>query len=298
MYRDTVRDYWRGIDKTLGEFAHRFTGSSDLYQDDGRRPTASINFITAHDGFTLHDLVSYNEKHNEANGEDNKDGEDYNRSWNHGAEGPTDDPEINRVRARQKRNFLATLFLSQGVPMLLAGDETGRTQQGNNNAYCQDNEISWLDWEHNDEDLLDFTRRLIRFRMDHPVFRRRRWFQGQPIHSADLGDIAWFTPQGKEMTEKNWDEEASKSLAIFLNGKGIRSKGPRGETVTDDSFHLFFNAHSETVTFTLPPINHSKRWTKVIDTNESFLSDSEMQYSEDSRISVAARSLVVLRHAE
>lgn len=214
-YRDCVRDYWRGVDQTLGELAYRFTGSSDLYERSGRRPFASINFITAHDGFTLHDLVSYNEKHNEANGENNRDGESYNRSWNCGVEGSTEDPKINELRSRQKRNFLATLFLSQGVPMLLSGDERGRTQKGNNNAYCQDNEISWLDWSRTDWTLLEFTQQLIQFRKKHPIFRRRHWFHGRPIHGSNIFDIEWFTVKGKEMSEEDWNTGYAKSLGVF-----------------------------------------------------------------------------------
>jgi glycogen operon protein len=202
-YRDCVRDFWRGEDQTLGELASRFTGSSDLYENTSRLPYASINFITAHDGFTLNDLVSYNEKHNEANGEENRDGESHNRSWNCGAEGPTDDPDVLHLRDRQKRNFLATLLLSQGVPMLLGGDEIGRTQDGNNNAYCQDNEITWFNWENIDEDLFAFCQRLIRYRQEHPVFRRRGWFQGRPIHSSEVKDIAWFTLEGDPMREED-----------------------------------------------------------------------------------------------
>jgi glycogen operon protein len=221
-YRDCIRDYWRGADSMLAEFGQRFTGSSDLYQGDYRRPTASINFVTAHDGFTLHDLVSYNEKHNEANGENNQDGDSHNRSWNCGAEGLTTDPAIVALRKQQKRNLLTTLFLSQGVPMLLAGDELGRTQRGNNNAYCQDNEISWVNWAAADEDLLAFTRKLIQLRKNHPVFCRRRWFQGLPIKGSGVEDIAWFLPEGTEMTEENWSHDFAKSLAVFLNGKALR----------------------------------------------------------------------------
>ncbi len=220
-YRDTVRDYWRGGDQTLNEFAYRFTGSSDLYETSGRRPSASVNFVTAHDGFTLRDLVSYNEKHNEANGEDNRDGESHNRSWNMGAEGETDDPEILAARARQQRNFLATLLLSQGIPMLLGGDEIGRTQQGNNNGYCQDNEVSWYDWEYVDAGLHDFTQRLIHIRRDHPVFSRRRWFQGQPHHGKGLHDIGWFKPDGELMSDEEWAVGFAKSIGVFLNGDAI-----------------------------------------------------------------------------
>ena len=241
-YRDTVRDYWRGQDQTLAEFASRFTGSSDLYESSGRRPLASINFVTAHDGFTLRDLVSYNEKHNEANGEGNADGESHNRSWNMGVEGETDDPAIKVARRRQQANFLATLFLSQGVPMILAGDEMGRTQRGNNNAYCQDNEVSWVDWRDVDEALLAFTRRLIWFRRAHPVLLRRRWFQGRPHHGSGVSDIGWFKPDGLEMSEDEWAAGFSKSLGVFLNGRAIPSRGPRGERILDDSFYVIFNA--------------------------------------------------------
>jgi glycogen operon protein len=227
-FRDCIRDYWIGADSMLGEFGQRFTGSPDLYQDNYRKPTASINFITAHDGFTLNDLVTYNEKHNDANGEDNNDGESHNRSWNCGVEGPTDDPEINKLRDRQKRNLLTTLFLSQGVPMLVAGDEIGRTQHGNNNAYCQDNEISWLNWDEADNDLLAFTQKLIKLRKDHPVFRRRRWFQGRPVKGKGLEDIAWFLPEGTEMEDENWNHDFARSLGVFLNGQGIHSLGPKG----------------------------------------------------------------------
>lgn len=265
-YRDCMRDYWRGADSMLGEFAQRFTGSSDLYAEDGRRPTASINFITAHDGFTLADLVSYNEKHNEANGEGNKDGESYNRSWNCGVEGPTNDPGILALRRQQQRNFLTTLFLSQGVPMLLAGDELGHTQQGNNNAYCQDNEISWINWEKADKELLAFTQKLIALRHDHPVFRRRRWFMGRPIHGAGVEDIAWFLPNATEMTEEHWQHDFAKSLMIFLNGKGIPTPSFKGDKIIDDNFLLLFNAHSGPVNFRIPIERYGGRWQKIIHT--------------------------------
>ncbi|MBI4498943.1 MAG: glycogen debranching protein GlgX [Chloroflexi bacterium] len=299
-YRDTVRDYWRGIDETLGEFAYRLTGSSDLYGGTGRRTAASINFVTAHDGFTLHDLVSYNDKHNEANGEDNRDGERHNRSWNSGVEGPTDDPEVNALRDRQKRNFLATLLLSQGIPMVLGGDEFGRTQGGNNNDYCQDNETSWFDWDHRDLDLLEFTRRLIQLRREHPVFRRRRWFQGRPIHGAGVSDIAWFTPDGTQMEEEHWGEGYAKSLGVFLNGKGITTPDARGERIIDDSFYLLFNAHYEPLTFTLPPDEWGSWWTVVLDTAEARLLPEEGSRicGAGSDVLVAARSLVVMRGVE
>ncbi|HEY1005999.1 MAG TPA: glycogen debranching enzyme GlgX, partial [Sphingobacteriaceae bacterium] len=265
-YRDCIRDYWRGEDSVLAEFAERFTGSSDLYMDDFRRPTASVNFVTAHDGFTLHDLVAYNEKHNEANGEENRDGESHNRSWNCGAEGETDDPGIQELRQRQKRNFLTTLFLSQGIPMLVAGDELGKTQAGNNNAYCQDNEISWINWQQADQELLDFTRSVIRLRRQHPAFRRPRWFRGKPVKGAGLDDIVWFLPSGKEMGEDNWNHDFAKSLAIFLNGKGLQTVNEEGMNIEDDHFYLIFNAHSEELEFTLPPEPYCKEWTLVLDT--------------------------------
>ena len=265
-YRDSTRDFWRGTDQTLAEFGSRFTGSSDLYQGTARRPYASVNFITAHDGFTLRDLVSYNDKHNEANGEENRDGESHNRSWNSGAEGPTDNPEVVTLRNRQVRNFLATLFLSQGVPMLCGGDEIGRTQGGNNNAYCQDNEISWYDWEQADERLLGFTRDLVRLRSEHPVFCRRRWFQGRPIRGTDVSDIGWFTPGGTEMSDADWQAGFAKSLGVFLNGDAIPTLDERGERVVDESFYVMFNAHSEPLEFVLPESKWGEHWIIALDT--------------------------------
>ncbi len=267
-YRDTVRDFWRGEPATLGEFASRITGSSDLYQDDGRRPYASINFVTAHDGFTLNDLVSYNEKHNEANGEGNRDGADDNRAWNCGAEGPTDDEKINDLRARQRRNLLATLLLSQGVPMLLHGDEMGRTQQGNNNGYCQDSELSWVDWSlaERNADLVDFTSAVIEMRHNHPVFRRRRFFAGRPIRRGEeLRDIAWFTPGGEEMSEQDWESGFGRSIMVFLNGDAIGDLDRRGERVTDDSFLMCFNAHDDDIEMTVPAAGYGEAWTVVVD---------------------------------
>jgi glycogen operon protein len=251
-YRDGVRDYWRGAEWTLADFAWRFTGSSDLYGFAGRRPLASVNFITSHDGFTLADLVSYDHKHNEANGEANRDGDDNNRSWNSGVEGPTDDLEIVQLRQRRARAMLTTLLLSQGVPMLLGGDEIGRTQQGNNNAYCQDNEISWYDWDDVDNDMLAYTQRLIQIRKNHPVFRRRRWFEGRSVIGSDRNDIAWYNTDGSEMSDDAWRRGYAKSLAIYLNGRGIPTTDERGERVLDDSFLVLFNAHSEPVQFTMP----------------------------------------------
>ncbi|MCP2258204.1 glycogen operon protein [Streptoalloteichus tenebrarius] len=268
-FRDTVRDFWRGEPETLAEFASRITGSSDLYQDDGRRPYASVNFVASHDGFTLTDLVSYNEKHNEDNGEDNLDGHDDNRSWNCGAEGPTDDAVVLELRTRQRRNLLATLFLSQGVPMLLHGDEFGRTQHGNNNAYCQDNELSWLDWSlaAKNEELLAFTRSLAELRRAHPVFRRRRFFRGRPLRRNDeLRDIAWFTPSGEEMTEQDWECGFGRSVSVFLNGDGIPDVDRLGRRVTDDSFLLCFNAHDGAIDFVMPDVEYGDEWTVVLDT--------------------------------
>ncbi len=269
-YRDTVRDYWRGEPATLPEFASRLTGSSDLYETSARRPVASVNFVTCHDGFTLADLVSYDVKHNEANGDNNADGTNDNRSWNCGAEGPTSDPAIRELRARQVRNFLVTLFCSQGVPMLLAGDELGRTQRGNNNAYCQDNEISWVEWSGVGESggLLELTRALSALRRDHPVFRRRRFFSGQPAgpDGSALRDIIWLTPAGSEMTLSDWGSAFARSLGVFLNGDAITEPGPRGEAITDLHFLLLFNAHSEPVSFALPGPDLAPGWEVVVDT--------------------------------
>ncbi|MGW3961785.1 glycogen debranching protein GlgX [Amycolatopsis sp. NPDC005003] len=267
-YRDTVRDFWRGEPATLGEFASRITGSSDLYQSDGRRPFASINFVTAHDGFTLTDLVSYNEKHNEANGEDGRDGADDNRSWNCGAEGPTEDEKVLDLRARQRRNLIATLLLSQGVPMILHGDELGRTQQGNNNAYCQDNELSWVDWSllERNRELFEFTSGVVSLRHRHPVFRRRRFFAGRPIRRGDeLRDIAWFTPAGDEMTDQDWEAGFGRSIMVFLNGTAIPDLDARGERVVDDSFLLCFNAHDDDITMTIPDGGYGAEWAIVLD---------------------------------
>ncbi len=301
-YRDTVRDFWRGAESTLAEFASRLTGSSDLYSGDGRQPTASINFITAHDGFTLADLVSYNEKHNEANGEDNNDGESHNRSWNCGVEGPTDDEGVLALRRQQQRNFLTTLFLSQGVPMLLAGDELGRSQGGNNNAYCQDNEISWFHWDQTDEDLQEFTRRLIVFVKRHPIFQRRKWFQGSPLHGEGATDIAWFNLAGDEMAEEHWGEDYAKTVAVFLNGSGIRTPDEKGRRITDNSFILMFNAHHEPVTFTIPKTGERLRWLRVIDTTQPLPATEGDEQTMAQRwnggagdsIEVQGRSLVVL----
>lgn len=295
-YRDTVRDFWRGEDETLGEFAYRLTGSPDLYfQQNGRRPNASINFITAHDGFTLNDVVSYNEKHNEANGEDNCDGESHNRSWNCGIEGETDDPEILQLRERQRRNFLTTLMLSQGIPMLLGGDELGRTQKGNNNGYCQDSDISWFNWNlvQENTELLDFCRELIYFRRQHPVFRRRKWFQGQAIRGVP--DIGWYNPDGSEMTQEQWDIGYAKSIALFLNGNMIPSPGPQGQKISDDSFLLFFNAHWETIAFALPNGFPNQKWKMVIDTKVPRFVHDDRVFTGEQTIPVVGRSVVVLQ---
>ncbi len=300
-YRDTVRDFWRGEPGTLGEFASRLTGSSDLYQADGRRPSASINFVTAHDGFTLADLVSYNVKHNEANGEGGRDGTDDNRSWNCGVEGPTDDQAVLALRARQRRNLLTTMFVSQGTPMLSHGDELGRTQGGNNNAYCQDNEISWVNWSDVDEDLLAFTAALARLRREHPVFRRRRFFAGWPIRSGDeMRDIAWFTPAGVEMSERDWAAGFGRCITVFLYGEGIPDRDPVGERVIDSSFLLCFNAHDEDLEVRLPGNGYGAAWTVLVDTATGAVAAHAAEVMDprtvegDGSIVVAARSLLVL----
>lgn len=292
-YRDCIRDYWSGSENTLPEFADRITGSADLYKDY-RRPTASINFITAHDGFTLNDLVSYNEKHNEANGENNNDGESHNRSWNCGAEGPTDNQEILNLRQRQKRNFMATLFLSQGVPMLVSGDEISRTQQGNNNAYCQDNEISWLNWAEADQELLAFTRQLIRLRNSHSVFSRKEWFKGVAVKDSHIEDIAWFLPDGTQMEESHWQQNFAKSVAMYLNGHGIHGVDSNGKEVIDDNFYLVFNAHDQGLDYKLPHETYGRQWKVIIDTSKS----GELQeqvYKPEETVHVEGRSVVLLQ---
>jgi isoamylase len=265
-YRDTVRDLWRGADQVLADFGYRFTGSSDLYGRTGRRPHASVNFITAHDGFTLADLVSYDHKHNEANGEANRDGEDHNRSWNTGVEGPTDDPAIVELRGRRVRSMLATLLLSQGVPMLRAGDEFGHTQGGNNNAYCQDNETSWLNWDTADRQLQQFCCRLIALRAMHPVFRRRRFFEGRPLRGSEISDIAWLRPDGAEMSDQDWNVGFARSLAIVLNGDALPDPDPFGQPIRDDTFLILLNASDDVVTFTTPPATWAAAWTGVMNT--------------------------------
>ncbi|WP_030906732.1 glycogen debranching protein GlgX [Streptosporangium amethystogenes] len=296
MYRDTIRDLWRGEPASLPEFASRLTGSSDLYQDDSRRPAASINFVTCHDGFTLQDLVSYNGKHNEANGEDNRDGTDDNRSWNCGEEGPAS-LAIESLREQQKRNFLTTLFLSQGVPMISHGDELGRTQRGNNNVYCQDNELSWVDWSDVRENwlLLEFTRRLAKLRADHPVFRRRRFFYGRPVRGSEenLSDIAWLTPRGEKMTDADWNVGYARSLAVFLNGEAITEPDRRGRQIVDDSFLLLFNAHHDVIKFTLPK-DYGEMWLTEIDTAMPITVDTRVCRAGESA-PVVGRSVRVLR---
>ncbi|MBP0021659.1 MAG: glycogen debranching protein GlgX [Cyanobacteria bacterium SBLK] len=296
-YRDTLRDFWRGQDSTLSEFALRFTGSSDLYETSGRKPSASINFITAHDGYPLSDLVSYNDRHNEANGENNQDGHDDNRSWNCGEEGDTDDPEILALRSRQQRNFLVTLMLSEGVPMLLGGDEFGRTQQGNNNAYCQDSEISWIDWSLVDKnrEFLEFTRHLIAFHHQNPVFRRRNWFQGRQIHGSGVRDLAWFASNGEEMTEEQWQQEYIKTISIFLNGEELDAPSETGKRIIGNSFFLCFNTYHEPIDFLLPEDLQQWQWQVLIDTTKAhFIHDGKI-YQKDDELPVTERSIVVLR---
>jgi glycogen operon protein len=291
IYRDTIRDFWRA-EANVAEFASRFTGSSDLYQQEGRSPFASINFVTAHDGFTLRDLVSYNEKHNEANGEDNQDGTDDNRSWNHGEEGETDDPEIEALRARQQRNFLVTLLLSQGVPMLLGGDEFGRSQHGSNNAWCQDNEISWFRWDEADGDLIEFTKQVIQLRTDHAVFRRPSFLTGQEALGSGLPDVWWFRPDGKRMTQKDWNNTNAHTLGVFLNGKEIPSRTETGEEITDDSFLLLFNAYGEPITFTLPTRRFGQRWQVELATGDGA---PDGAVAARAAVNVDGRSIVLLR---
>jgi isoamylase len=302
-YRDETRDFWRGAEHTVAEFGYRFTGSSDLYQPNGRTPSASINFVTAHDGFTLHDLVSYDGKHNEANGEDNRDGTDDNRSWNCGAEGPTDDEAINALRRRQRRNLLTTLMLSQGVPMLLGGDEMGRTQGGNNNAYCQDNETSWYDWAAVDTDLLGFTSRLVALRLSHRVFRRRRFFQGQRIMGEHIDDIGWFTPKGMPMSASDWQTGSNRSIGVFLNGEALPGQGPRGERLVDHSFYVAFNASDTDEEFLLPDETYGSAWNVVLDTEPDDVQKAlprrhERICTAGAPVRVAARSTVLLERLE
>jgi isoamylase len=295
-YRDAVRSYWKGDGGQIGELAYRITGSSDLYARSGRRPYASVNFVTAHDGFTLRDLVSYNQKHNEANGEENRDGADNNRSWNCGAEGPTDDLAIDALRAQQKRNFMATLLLSQGVPMLLAGDEIGHTQRGNNNAYCQDNEISWIDWSEasNSGGLVALVQKVIALRSNHPVFRRRNFFQGRAIKGAGVKDILWLRPDGREMTDEEWNQEYARMLGVFFSGSAVDEIDERGQRVTDENFLLLMNAHHEVVPFLLPTTAPGMRWLALIDTSCQTSRSPGVQYEAGTPYALQARSLALL----
>ena len=304
-YRDTVRDFWRGEAASLGEFASRITGSSDLYAHSARRPIASVNFVVAHDGFTLRDLVSYNEKHNDANGEGNRDGESHNRSWNCGAEGKTDDPAINALRRQQHRNFLTTLLLSQGIPMIAHGDEVGRTQQGNNNAYCQDNELAWVDWKlaQDESELLTFTSAVVSLRKEHPVFRRRRFFAGDAAHGgkSELGDIEWFSSDGTEMDEEDWRNGYARTLMVFLNGQAIQEPDQHGQRLLDSDFLLLFNAHSGPVDFALPPAPYGVGWHIRLDTTLAEPVNAHQANQQDwlpaSMHPVAGRSVVVLEAA-
>ncbi|WP_117000560.1 glycogen debranching protein GlgX [Desertimonas flava] len=292
-YRDTIRDFWRGEPAALAEFGSRFTGSSDLYQADTRRPTASINFVTAHDGFTLTDLVSYNDKHNDANGEGNRDGESHNRSWNCGVEGPTDDPDVTALRNRQRRNMMATLLLSQGVPMILGGDELGRTQGGNNNAYCQDNEVSWYDWEQVDHDFTEWCRTLTTLRRAHPVFRRRRWFQGHPIRGTE--EVLWLRPDGAAMNDDDWDNGYAKSVGVLLNGEAIATPDTHGGRVVDESFLILFNASEIDLPWQLPATLWPRPWVIELDTADT--AEPGAVLTADAVVPVPERSLVVLRSA-
>jgi glycogen operon protein len=295
-YRDTMRAYWKGDGGLIGEFARRFTGSSDLYAGSGRTPHASINYITAHDGFTLQDLVSYNEKHNDLNQEGNQDGHTHNLSWNCGVEGPTDDAEVLALRARQKRNLIATLLLSQGVPMLLAGDEIGRTQQGNNNAYCQDSDISWVDWDRarDHEDFLRFAQRMIRIRQEHPVLRRRRFFQGRPIRGGGVKDILWLTPEGREMTDREWTQDFARSLAVYLAGEALQESDARGHRLQDDNFLLLLNAHHDAIEFLLPEMRAGSRWQVLLDSAFEQGLAVDGRFSTGERYRVDGRALALL----
>ncbi len=295
-YRDSVRAFWKGEGGLIGELASRLTGSSDLYDWDSRRPYASINFVTCHDGFSLQDLVSYDHKHNEDNGEGNRDGESHNRSWNCGAEGPSDDPEVLSLRARQKRNFLATLLLSQGVPMLRAGDELSHSQSGNNNGYCQDNEISWLDWRLDAEDrpLVEFVRRMISLRREHPIFRRRKFFEGRPIHGEDIKDIAWLNPDGQEMSDEEWNQHHARCLGVYLSGAELDEVNERGHPVRDDDFLLLINAHHESIPFLLPPYGRQENWFCLMDTAFEDGLNSDGRFPAGNEYALGGRSLALL----
>ncbi|MEM8534901.1 MAG: glycogen debranching protein GlgX [Chloroflexota bacterium] len=295
-YRDTVRRYWKGDMSQVAELAYRVAGSSDLYQHNGRRPYASINFVTAHDGFTLRDLVSYNEKHNWANCEDNRDGDNHNNSWNHGAEGPTKDPEINKLRARQQRNFMATLLLSQGVPMILAGDELNRTQNGNNNTYCQDNELSWINWNLDDQarELLEFTRKLIQIRQEHPILHRPKFFQGRSIHGSDVRDVIWLRPDGKEMDDEEWNNGLVRCIGMLLNGEALDEWDERGRIIRDKTMLLLMNAYHEAISFKLPSVKRGQVWETLIDTTTP--NPQEIQtWRPSQKYKLHGRSLALLR---
>jgi glycogen operon protein len=295
-YRDTMRAHWKGDGGLIGDFARRLTGSSDFYEHSGRKPYASVNFITAHDGFTLHDLVSYNGKHNEANGEDNRDGTDNNNSWNCGVEGPTDDPDIIALRARQKRNLLATLMLSQGVPMLVAGDEMGRTQQGSNNAYCQDNEMSWVNWKlsRDDREFLAFAQRVIALRREHPVFRRRHFFQGRALRGSGSKDMHWLKPDGSEMTDREWAHDFARCLGVYLSGEEMDERDRRGRPVRDDNFLLLFNSHHEPIAFRLPVLGHDGQWQSLLDTDLAEGLEPDGWFNGGDDYPVEGRSLALL----
>jgi isoamylase len=294
-YRDVIRDYWKGEGGLIGDLAYRVAGSSDLYEHSGRRPYASVNFVTAHDGFTLRDLVSYNEKHNEANKDDNRDGENHNRSWNCGVEGPTDDPEIRALRLRQTRNLLASLLFSQGVPMLLAGDEFGHSQQGNNNAYCQDNELAWLSWEHGEDEkqLLEFVRDLIRLRCDHRVFRRRKFFQNRAIRGENVRDIVWLDPAGTQMSDEQWRDGFARSLGVFLSGRGLDERDERGRTIVDTDFIVLVNAHYEAIEFKLPAQPEDARWALRVDTTNAKFEKEERVFAPGDTYAVQGRALAL-----
>jgi isoamylase len=294
IYRDSIRSFWKGEGGLASDLGYRLTGSSDLYKDDGRKPSSSVNFITAHDGFTLRDMVSYNDKHNEANGEGNNDGANDNRSWNCGAEGPTDDAEVNKLRARQQRNFLATLMLSQGTPMLLGGDELGNSQQGNNNAYCQDNEISWYDWAGKDEALLAFTRRLIGIRRAHPALHRQRFFSGRPIRGTDVQDVMWFRHDGETMNDEDWQNPQTQSLAMFLAGNGLRETDRKGRPLKDDHLLLMLSASHEDLEFTLPQLPGAAHWELLVDTSND---EAQESCGAGEKTMLPARTLKLFRCA-
>jgi isoamylase len=298
-YRDTARRFWRGDHATMAELGYRLTGSSDLYQDDGRHPSASINFIAAHDGFTLNDLVTYDQKHNEANGENNRDGSDNNLSSNYGAEGPTDDPAISDLRERQKRNFLATLFLSQGVPMLWAGDEMGRTQQGNNNAYAQDNELTWIDWNLDEKRsaLLQFSRKLVALRARHPVLRRKRFYEGQRIRGSDVRDLTWLRPDGQEMTDEEWSAHWNRTLGVMFGGDALGEVDDNGDLLRDDTLLLLLNAHVDNVQFRMPG-DHGDIWEELVDTSRAAVVEHGETHACGDVINLPARTLLLLRLSE